>query len=525
MALKLDEPVDKKPGDNIRSKDWNDVVKEVIRLDKDKLNLAGGNIAGPLNIAGAVGIGTDSPNQSLTIQAISPSMSLRTQTGHQLILGVNVIGAVGFILVNQDLKLQTGGGNAEMTIKANGSVGIGTAEPNRPLTIQGNKGTYLNVKANDGQIEFLMGADDAGGIVSTMTNHDLQLRAGTNDTKMTIKANGNVGIGTNNPTEARLVIDDVKGWNAGLALTGSSLAGVGLSIENKEANGHKYALFSGGSGNSGSVLGGFAIYDQTKSTYRLLIDADGKVGIGTTNPTHMLHVSSVTGIRQNYLYLSGSRGGSSLSYNAHRTPANNAWVFPDPTDIAITVEMDSERTGRFDIFATSLNAKTTWDRKFRFDCQTGAFFAKAGVNGTGADLAENYLSESKLEPGDVVCLSPHENVIVRSETSNDISLVGVISTNPGFLLNASIEETEDSGGLKKYPVALCGRIPCKVTDENGPIRRGDFLTPSSTPGHAMKADPIEINGQRFYRPGTIIGKALGSLDEPQGIIEIFISLR
>ena len=42
---------------------------------------------------------------------------------------------------------------------------------------------------------------------------------------------------------------------------------------------------------------------------RLYLQAGGNVGMGTTAPTHPLHVAKVRGIRQNELYLSG-RGGS-----------------------------------------------------------------------------------------------------------------------------------------------------------------------------------------------------------------------
>ena len=53
--------------------------------------------------------------------------------------------------------------------------------------------------------------DGNGGIVSTMTNHDLQLRAGVNNTHMTVKAGGNVGIGFAIPSNlARTVIDSLK---------------------------------------------------------------------------------------------------------------------------------------------------------------------------------------------------------------------------------------------------------------------------------------------------------------------------
>lgn len=44
--------------------------------------------------------------------------------------------------------------------------------------------------------------------------------------------------------------------------------------------------------------------------------------------------------------------------------------------------------------------------------------------------------------------------------------------------------------------------------ENGPIRRGDLLTSGSTPGAAMRAQPIDFNGTPVFHAGTILGKAL-----------------
>ena len=99
-----------------------------------------------------------------------------------------------------------------------GKVGIGTADPNRHLTIEGTEGTFLNVKGNGGY-EVLLGVDNAGGILSTMTNHDLQLRAGGNSTKMTLKADGKVGIGREDPSEKL----DIKGGNGRVESTYSWL--------------------------------------------------------------------------------------------------------------------------------------------------------------------------------------------------------------------------------------------------------------------------------------------------------------
>jgi hypothetical protein len=51
-----------------------------------------------------------------------------------------------------------------------------------------------------------MGADAGGGIVSVMTNHDLQLRAGGNSTKVTVKASGELCIGPLTPM-GQLTVD------------------------------------------------------------------------------------------------------------------------------------------------------------------------------------------------------------------------------------------------------------------------------------------------------------------------------
>jgi len=107
----------------------------------------------------------------------------------------------------------------------------------------------------------------------------------------------------------------------------------------------------------------------------------------------------------------------------------------------------------------------------------------------------------------------------------DPTVIGILSTEPGFLLNSQLNREAPAGDLRPYPVALCGCVPCKVSDENGPIRRGDLLTTSSTPGRAMRAEPILLDGKSLYPSGTIIGKALAAHVDGEGVIEVFVVLR
>jgi len=136
------------------------------------------------------------------------------------------------------------------------------------------------------------------------------------------------------------------------------------------------------------------------------------------------------------------------------------------------------------------------------------------------DVAENYPTKDEtLEAGEVVSLDQDNAVFVkRSSLAYDSNLIGVISTEPAVLLGGF--KTEQSQFLDEIqvPVALTGRVPVKVSTENGPIQPGDPLTSSSTSGVAMKAT----------QSGPIVGKALESYDNADptaiGKIMVFVSV-
>jgi len=129
--------------------------------------------------------------------------------------------------------------------------------------------------------------------------------------------------------------------------------------------------------------------------------------------------------------------------------------------------------------------------------------------GTGADLAERFAILGDAEPGDVMVISSIPQTLEVSGSAYSLDVAGVISTEPAHLMNT------DEDGL---PLALSGRVPVKVTSENGPIAIGDLLVSSSTPGHAMRCESIKD----CY--GAVIGKALEPLDGDEGEIMILISL-
>ena len=135
-----------------------------------------------------------------------------------------------------------------------------------------------------------------------------------------------------------------------------------------------------------------------------------------------------------------------------------------------------------------------------------------------ADLAEDFdVSDAKkVEPGTVMVLL-NEGALSESQQAYDKRVAGVISGagdyKPGIILD------KQQSPANRQPVALMGKVFCKVDAQFGPIEVGDLLTTSPTPGHAMKtSDP-------FKAFGAVIGKALRPLRGGQGLIPILIALQ
>jgi len=135
-----------------------------------------------------------------------------------------------------------------------------------------------------------------------------------------------------------------------------------------------------------------------------------------------------------------------------------------------------------------------------------AYYAETG----GADLAEIYASSELLTPGDVVSIDvSKDNSIIKTKTAEDTLVAGVISTKPGLLMN----KTE-----KGYELALVGKVPTKVCNEGGSIKRGDMLVSASMAGYAKKAGDNP-------KTGTVIGKALENFDSVTGTILVLVNLQ
>ena len=142
------------------------------------------------------------------------------------------------------------------------------------------------------------------------------------------------------------------------------------------------------------------------------------------------------------------------------------------------------------------------------------------TGGVGSpDYAENItVSDPTISGGDLVSMDPNNpEHVIKSSGLNDPYLLGVISTHPGFVTNGQLSDVTSSSTPdgSQVPLALAGRVPVKVSLENGAIAIGDYIASSSTNGVAMKATSA----------GNVIGRAMSSFDGSageQGTVTVFI---
>jgi hypothetical protein len=130
-------------------------------------------------------------------------------------------------------------------------------------------------------------------------------------------------------------------------------------------------------------------------------------------------------------------------------------------------------------------------RDIRSDGATSNCTATDSPSAGCIDFAESFPSaDPSIVAGDIVAINPASaSSVIKASGAN--TALGVVSTNPGVLLTGigvlSGSSTQREAPVGTVPVALAGRVPVHVTDENGVITAGDHLTVSATiPGAAMK---------------------------------------
>jgi len=118
---------------------------------------------------------------------------------------------------------------------------------------------------------------------------------------MVITRDGNVGIGTTNPTGKLTVYSSTADYTNSLVV---NTAWPSITLDGTGTTGRTWSILNGASG-AGIGQGNFGIFDITGSAYRLSIDSSGNVGIGVNTAIYKLQVAG-TGL---FGYIAGSKKG------------------------------------------------------------------------------------------------------------------------------------------------------------------------------------------------------------------------
>ncbi len=135
---------------------------------------------------------------------------------------------------------------------------------------------------------------------------------------------------------------------------------------------------------------------------------------------------------------------------------------------------------------------------------TENLFIGGNITSSGADFAEMFDSDEKLQPGDVVCLTTDYKV-KKCDSKANPAVAGVVSEKPTIIGNSQ------NG---KYAVGIVGIVKTKV---KGPIKSFELLTTSSKKGYAEKASINDF--------GAILGKAMQPCYKSECKINVLIGLR
>jgi hypothetical protein len=299
---------------------------------------------------------------------------------------------------------------------------------------------------------------------------------------ITGKATGDKGIGVYGVGKAVGIRGDGETWHGVVGLSKSTTGGYGVYGKNQ----------SGGTGITGESDGWIGVYGRSKGT------KGGSAGIMGE------HEANGAGV------IGRSQGGIAVFGRSEKHEGVHAETESVATAALAAYQMNRNSS------TPALFAKHAGNRSAaRFE---GNVEVTGDITLPNADCAEDFdvADIESVQPGTVVVVG-EDATIHQCKKAYDRCVAGVVSGAGGYKPGIVMDKQPSMPNRK--PIALLGKVYCKVDASSGPIEVGDLLTTSDTPGHAMKAtDPLKAFG-------AVIGKALRPLKEGRGLIPILIALQ
>ena len=360
-----------------------------------------------------------------------------------------------------------------------GNVGIGITNPNAKLDVLTTSGDLIRTSYDTSNYAaFTESSTGATTLTFNGQGEGLTLSYGT-----TITA---VGTTPGSAAPTALSLTGPTGGNT--TITTSGTGGVGGPV----------TLTGGIGGTANSVTGA---NNSTGGKGGNLSFTGGSGGAASATDT-----GTNTGGAGGDLFIVGGTGGAASNGSTNTAGASG--------NVLLAITSGGTARGNVGIGTTAPGAK--------FD--VNATCTNFQTSHQCTDYAEIYPASEPVERGEIVSVdnqnsTGNEKIVKKSSSAYDNKILGVVSTNPAVVIEGNSVQLQSGANYHHDPLnpalALAGRVPLKVSVENGPISRGDYLTSSSTPGIAMKA----------IKPGQMVAKALEDYSNNGiGMIKAFITI-
>ena len=488
-------PVDKNPGDPIRSTDWNEMAAEIVRLEGDKVNrLTAEAMTGPLTIEGALGVGAAAQNEKLEIHA-------------------------GFLKVS---NVAVGGGFTLGSPRGNGNyVNLGS---NHHATVLLSSNLYLDAE-NDDLMVSVTHPTMAGAAIKIPGNSQPRQNHiefwttptgsvtagnayGASEPLMVITPNGSVGIGKPNP-------------DARLDIVGALKISTGNDADNDISITREVLGINDSSNTLKVTLSELQLLGQPNPTYAFSVGHPSQIMLPFPSPIPRNIFRSVFNVNSDGSgFLSGSLSVQDLTIRSGNKPGYVADYFINRTGESVdqgdVVILGKGQVSNYWATGNDIPIPEADLTDIAYDTRVCGIVAKAvtanmlpyvqGVWAEQIDLSGIVLEEKEIAAG-------------KEEAEDQLQIPEHPLKKYVDITSEELDQTIVQDNLVGMMVIMGAYSYCKVDADIAPIEPGDLLTTSPTKGHAQKVeDPTKAIG-------AIVGKALGEMKSGKGKIPVLVMLQ
>lgn len=446
------------------------------------------NVAGDYNTALGLNAGFDID----TATGTGANTLIGHNTGRGIVTGVNntILGANVTGLsstLSNNIIIADGAGNRRINVDGSGNVGIGTTTPVSLLAMEkitftgaGIAGINQYLKSTNstasavqyGNFGYLYASNTA---TTTITGNMFKIEDNTTFGNTTRGFEVQTDIGTNTLGENTAL----SGFARTFGVRGTTKGNAGITYEPAGVFGETQGT------TQGNAIRGYSSTITSASLLKLFQDSSTFTG---------------TGLLMNF----GNSGGSFSSTTASKfIDLQNAGTSMFTVGAYGALRIGDGTTGHNAGIQVGYGGICV-DNDGSCNASTTGRVSAVSYHTGNSDLAETYFSNENLKTGEVVYIKGGLSVGRATEINKD-KIIGVVSTKPGLLLG--FDDTSLNKREKSYPIALKGRVPVRLSNENGDIKAGDELMLSSLAGVVMKATSTgmvvgvaleDFNGDRAY---------------------------